>query len=123
MIKKTITFEDYNGNQRTEDAYFNLTKTELVRMDVANVGGLHEYMQNAIDKKDAKSILEVFEMFVSKSYGIKTEDGLSFMKNPELTEKFMNSAAYDALLMELITNQDKAEAFLKGIVPKDLNVE
>ena len=32
MLKKTITYTDYNGVRRTEDFWFNLSKAEIMEM-------------------------------------------------------------------------------------------
>ena len=40
MLKKTITYTDYNDNERTEDFYFNFSKAELTEMELSTVGGL-----------------------------------------------------------------------------------
>ena len=33
MLKKSITYEDYNGEMATEDFFFHLSKAELVEIE------------------------------------------------------------------------------------------
>lgn len=120
MLKKTITFVDYNGNEQTKDYYFNLTKAEIMKMEMSTEGGLAEKIQKITDAKDVPAIIAVFEEVIQKSYGVKTADG-GFLKRPADLEAFMASPAYSELFMELATDADAAAAFINGVVPKDMN--
>ena len=120
MIKKTITYEDYNGNQRTEDFYFNLTKAEVVKMEMGIKGGLAEMIQRIVAAQDTPAIIEVFEDLILKSYGRKGPDGKRFEKSEELTKEFEQTEAYSQLFMELATDAEKAAEFVNGIVPADI---
>ena len=122
MIKKTITYHDYNGVERTEDFYFNLNKAELMKMEMAIKGGMAEMIQRIVAAQDAPAIIEVFEVFedlIKRSYGVKTPDGRGFLKKAEDLEAFMSTEAYSILFMELATDADKAAEFVNGIVPAD----
>ena len=118
MLKKTITYTDFNGNQRTEDHYFNLTKAEVVEMEMGVTGGYSEMIQRVVAAQDAPSIMKVFKEFIVKSYGIKSPDGLRFMKSEEITNNFLQTEAYSTLFMELCTNAEAAAAFVNAVVPK-----
>ena len=120
MIKKTITYIDYNGNSRTEDHYFNLSKSEIMKMEMGVSGGLAEMIQRVIAAQDQPALMKIFEDFIHKSYGIKTPDGKGFRKTPEDLEAFIATPAYDELFMELCTNAEAASAFINGIIPADL---
>lgn len=120
MIKKTITYTDYNGNVRTEDAYFNLTKAEITKMELSIKGGLAEMIKRIVDAQDTPAIIDVFEDLIKRSYGVKTPDGRGFMKRPEDLEAFMATEAYSQLFMELATDADAAAKFVNGIVPADM---
>ncbi len=120
MLKKTITYTDYNGTERTKDYYFNLTKAELMKMEMGTTGGLTEKIKNITDNKDVPAIIEVFEDLIKKSYGVKTTDG-GFKKNPEYVEEFVSTEAYSVLFMELATDADAAVAFINGIIPADMS--
>lgn len=121
MIKKTITFTDYNGVERTEDHYFNLNKTELLRMDYGMSGGMQSYLRRIIQANDYDSLMKIFEEFVRKAYGRKSDDGRRFMKSDEITNSFIETEAYDQLFWELFTDTDKAIEFFNGIVPNELS--
>lgn len=120
MIKKTITFPDYNGNERTEDFYFNLTKAEITKMELSTKGGLAEMIQRIVAAQDTPAIIEVFEDLIKRSYGVKTPDGRGFVKKKEDLDAFMATEAYSQLFMELATDADAAAKFVNGVVPADM---
>ena len=122
MIKKTITYNDYNGVERTEDFHFNLNKAELMKMEMGTKGGMAEMIQRIVAAQDAPAIIAVFEDLIQRSYGVKTPDGRGFIKRASDLEEFMATEAYSILFMELATDADKAAEFVNGIVPADAAV-
>ena len=120
MIKKTITYTDYNGNERKEDHYFNLTKAEITKMEMSISGGMAEKINRIVAAQDTPAIIEVFEDLIQRSYGVKTPDGKGFIKKPEYLEAFMATEAYSQLFMELATDADAAAKFVNGIMPADV---
>lgn len=123
MIKKTITYVDYNGTERTEDFYFNLSKAELMEMEMGTKGGLTEELQRIINAQDTPEIIKVFKGLLLKSYGQKSPDGKRFIKSAELSEEFEQTEAYSHLFMELATDDKKASDFVNGIMPSDISAE
>lgn len=119
MLKKTITYKDYNDNERTEDFYFNLSRAELVEMELGTTGGMAERIQKIVAAQDAPAIVNVFKDLVLKAYGVKSDDGKRFIKNEELREAFSQTEAYSQLFMELATDDKKAAEFINNIVPSD----
>lgn len=122
MIKKTITYTDYNGNERTEDFYFNLNKAELMEMEMSTTGGLAEMIQRIVAAQDAPAIIKIFKELVLNAYGQKSPDGKRFIKKDELREEFSQTEAYSQLFMELATDADAAAKFIKGIIPNDIDL-
>lgn len=120
MIKKTITYTDYDGHERTEDFYFNLSKAELMEMELSVTGGFTQMIDRIIKAEDVPAIAKVFKELLLKSYGQKSNDGKRFIKSPELTEEFSQTEAYSELYMELATNTESATAFVNGLAPADL---
>lgn len=120
MLKKTITFEDFMGNQRTEDHYFNLTKAEILDSELDYQGGMTQYIQDIINTTDGPALKELFKKIVLMSYGKISPDGRKFIKNAELTEDFIQTNAYSELFVELFTDATKAAAFINAIVPSDV---
>ena len=118
MIKKTITYTNYNDEEVTEDFYFNLTKAECLEMEMVAQGGLAEQLEGIVKSKDKKKIIETFKEVVLKAYGVKSQDGRRFIKTPELAAEFAQTEAYSDLFMELATNADEASKFVNGIMPK-----
>lgn len=119
MLKKTITYTDFNGIERTEDHYFNLTKAEVVEMEMGVNGGYSEMIQRIVNAQDAPTIMKTFKEFIRKSYGVKSDDGRRFIKSEEISDSFMQTEAYSTLFMELCTNAEVAAAFVSGILPKN----
>ena len=118
MLKKTITYTDYNGLERTEDFYFNLTKAEIMEMELSTTGGLSETINKIVSSKDAPAIIKIFKDLVLKAYGEKSHDGKRLMKSEEITTAFTQTDAHSQLFMELATDADAAAKFVNGIVPK-----
>lgn len=117
MLKKTITYTDYNQAERTEDFYFNLTKAEVMEMEMSTSGGLAEMIKKIVAAKDAPAIIKVFKDLILKTYGEKSPDGKRFIKSEEITTAFAQTEAYSQLFMELATDPDKAAEFVNGIIP------
>lgn len=117
MYKKTITFEDYNGVTKTEDFFFNLTKTEIIKMERKTEGGMIDRLKKIINTKDTNGLMDFVEELINLSYGIKTPNG-GFRKNPTLTEDFISSPAYDELYMELMSTDDSLSNFIQGVFPR-----
>lgn len=118
MLKRDITYENFDGENVTETFYFNLTKTELLELQVDFEGGIEELIKRIIRAEDMKTLLSLFKRIVLASYGVRSDDGKRFIKNDELREEFTQTAAFDSLFMELATDEEKASAFIMGIVPK-----
>ena len=121
MLKKTITYTDYDGLERTEEFRFNLTKAELMDMELTTVGTFSKLMQKIIDEKDMVRLAKYFKELILKSYGVKSDDGKRFIKSPELSEAFSQTEAYSELYMELLSNSDYAVKFIQQVMPKDLD--
>ena len=119
MLKKTITYTDYFGLERTEDFYFHLTEAELMKMQLSSYGGLAEQLKAIIDAKDAPTIVKIFEDIILGAYGQKSEDGRRFMKSEEIKNGFKETEAYSKLFVELTTDADAAAKFVNGIIPAD----
>lgn len=129
MYKKTVTFTDFNGDEKKRDLYFNLTEAELSEMALSVNGGLDKLLQKIIDEGDNAKIVEYFKKIILMSYGEKSLDGESFIKYDEngrkLSDKFVQTAAYSALFMELSTDAEAAADFINKIIPKKMrqNIE
>ena len=122
MLKLTETYKDYNGVERTEDFYFNLTKAEIMEMEMTTTGGLAEMIQRIVDAKDAPAIIKIFKELILKAYGEKSADGKRFVKSEELSNAFAQTEAYSNIFMRLATDSDAAAAFVNGIIPSDIDV-
>ena len=121
MLKKAIKYTDYNGVERNEDFYFNLSKAEIMEMEMSTTGGLAEMIQKVVNAQDAPSIIKIFKDLILKAYGVKSDDGRQFIKNDKVRDEFAQTEAYSILFMELATDADAASEFVNGIVPSDVN--
>ena len=122
MLKKTIKYTDYDGNEREEDFYFNLSKAEVTEMELSKEGGMSEYIKKISATQNAPELIKLFKEIITKSYGEKSLDGKRFIKNKELTEAFTQTEAYSELFVELASNADEAVKFINGIMPKNMTV-
>ena len=125
MLKKTITYTDYNNLERTEDHYFNLNKAEIMKMQVTTAGGLAEMLSKIVAAQDYPAIYKTFEEIVDLAYGVKSPDGKRFMKEDEnghaYYKEFKQTEAYSQLIMELATDANAAKDFVNGIIPADMS--
>lgn len=122
MIKKTMTYKDYDGNQRTEDFWFNLTKAEAAKLEFGTTGGITKMIERIVQEQDVKRILDVFEDLILRSYGKKSPDGKRFIKNAEQTEEFIQTEAYSDLFIEFMNNPDEFSKFFAGVLNFEVNM-
>lgn len=120
MLKKTIKYTDYNGVERTEDFYFNLSKAEIAEMELEIPGGMSAMLQRITKAQDTPTLVKIFKDLILRSYGVKSDDGKRFIKSQQLKEEFSQTEAYSELFMELATNAESASQFVNGIIPADL---
>lgn len=117
MLKKTIAYIDYNGDEQIEDFYFNINKSEATKLEVSDPAGFSSYMQRIVEENNKLRIFEVFESLLMLAYGEKSEDGRHFRKSDDMSRDFVQSAAYDALFEELTSNQKALSDFVIGVFP------
>ena len=120
MLKRTVNYEDFNGDQKTKDYYFNFTEAELAELELSVDGGLSTLLEKIIHEQDRRELIGYFKKLVLMAYGEKSADGELFIKNEEVRSKFESSAAYAALFMEFATNATAAAEFVNGVLPKSV---
>lgn len=120
MIKKTVTFTDFDGNKRTEDFYFHLTEQELTEWELSVDGGLSGVLTRIVNSQDTKMLIGIFKDLLVKSYGVKTPDGRGFVKNEEVLNNFTCTQAFSDIYMELATDDKAAAEFVNGVMPASL---
>ena len=117
MIKETIEYSDFNGVQRKEDFYFNLTKAEITELELGTEGGLSSMIEKVVAEQKLPKLIELFKEVIKKSYGKKSDDGRRFMKSEEIFLDFSQTEAYSILFMKLATDDKAAAAFMNGVIP------
>lgn len=123
MLKKTIKYVDFDGNERSEEYRFHLSKSELMEMELSTSGGMERMVNRIVNARDAKSLVKIFKEIILKSYGELSDDGKFFIKvkdGHKLADDFAQTEAYSELFMELTTNEEAAAEFINGIVPANL---
>lgn len=125
MIKKTITYEDFEGNKKTKDFYFHMNQVEFAKLNGEIPGGLEKRIQEIINDQDQDAMLRMIDLLVSRSYGERDEDGFTKIgrNGRPLYERFVNTSAYDKLIIELITQENNITAFLRGIMPNEIQTK
>lgn len=111
------TFKDFDGNERKAKFYFHFSEAEIMKLELKTEGGLETVLQRIIDGKDQAKTAEYFEYFLHKSYGVKSDDGISFDKSPEILNRFIAHAAYSQIYMRILTDAQAAADFINGIIP------
>lgn len=120
MIKKTIPYTDYDGTERTEDFYFNLSMAELMEMQTSVEGGMRGYIQRIMAANDQTALMKLFKDVLLMTYGKKSDDGRLFLKNDAIRTEFEASPAFSAIYMELMSDAQKAADFINGLIPANL---
>lgn len=120
MLEKEFEYTDYNGVVRKEKHYFNFSESEMTEMQLMKVGGFAEYLQSIIDAKDQTVLVTVFKDLILKAYGVKSEDGRRFIKSPATSEEFAQTEAYSQLYMSLVSSEQAALDFFRGVIPPSM---
>lgn len=119
MLKKKITYTDYNGMERNDYFYFNMTEREVVML-LAQLGvdDLKEYTNKLVESGDSKAMFSFIDNIILSSIGAKSEDGKRFVKNKLIRDDFEQSEAYNVLFMDFLQNPSTASSFASAIVAK-----
>lgn len=120
MYAKTIKYTDYNGNEREETFYFNLSKAEIIDLEWRTPGGLENHFKGILQRLNGQELADTFKMLIQKSYGVKDPEGRRFIKNEEVLKNFIETEAYSELYIQLATDDKAAAEFVNGIFPKDV---
>lgn len=120
MLKKTIKYEDFNGNEISEDFYFNLTEAELLEMESKD-GSMQAKLERIINTRDTSAIMGIFKEIIIAAYGVKSDDGKRFIKDEETVKYLTQSNAYSELYVSLLSNVDEAISFITGILPAKIS--
>ena len=120
MLKKTVTYKDYNGIERTEDHFFNMNEAEIAKMEMSVNGGLTTHLRRVLAAQDQVAIIDLVDDLLKRSYGVKSIDGRKFEKSEAIWNEFKNTEAYSIIFMEVAFNAEKASEFVNGILPADL---
>ena len=120
MLAKKIKYNDYNGVEREETYYFNLNKSELIKLELLTEGGYEAMLNRIVETRDIPKIAQTFDEIIKLSYGRKSLDGARFEKSEQLVKEFLESPAYDVLFVGFIEHPEQFAEFLNGIIPADL---
>jgi hypothetical protein len=123
MLRRPIKFVDLDGVEREEEFLFNLSKTDLIKMEAETEGGLHYRIDRITREKNVAKLIQEIAEIVKLAYGERSDDGKRFVKSPEISKAFSETPAYDALIWELSTSDEAAATFFKGVMPQELEAE
>lgn len=118
MLKKVVKYEDFDGNEREEAFYFNLTEAEATEMELSKNGGLIKFIETVVQEQDGPTMVKLFKDLVLTCYGEKSPDGKFFFKNDDIRAKFAASPVYSIIFMELATSAEAASIFINGVAPQ-----
>ena len=120
MIKQTVTYKDFNGDEQTDDLYFNLTPEEVVSLQFSAKGGLDVVLDKIIKTDDTVKLMPLFKSIVDIAHGERSADGKNFYKDEQTLREFKSSGAYSELIVMLVTDPKIATEFTNGIMPEGL---
>ncbi len=120
MLKKTIKYTDFEDNVREETICFNISRAELAMMENSEVGGFRKKLERIVNAQDNVAIMEVLRDIIHRSVGDISADGRRFMKSEEISRNFEETEAYSELIVELLSDEEKAAEFINGIMPKEI---
>ena len=120
MLKKTITYEDYDGNKRTEDSYFNLNESELTQLRLSRSGGIEKMLERIVQEQNAPEIIAMVKEIMLLAYGEKSDDGKVFLKSPEISHRFECTEAFNEIFMDICSSPEQASDFFRAILPAKL---
>jgi hypothetical protein len=119
MLKKEIHWKGFDGEDVSDVFYFNISMSEVLELEVEAEESLSDYLKRVVESDSRKDILAAVRRFIDKSYGVRSDDGRSFIKDPVHTAAFRRSLAYDTLIEELLTSEESAQIFMTGIFPAE----
>lgn len=120
MLKREIKYEDFNGEEAIDTFYFNISKAELIELEVEYDKGFGKFLQSVVESKDNKELVKRFKEIILMAYGEKSPDGKRFVKNEQIREEFSQTAAFQSLFLELASDEKAAAAFVEGVLPRDV---
>lgn len=123
MIGKTIEYVDYDGMTQKDTFYFNLNKAELLEMEASRIGGMSKLLRNIAESTKTDQIIPIFKEILCRAIGEKSLDGKRFVKNQEVTDRFLQSEAYNVFFQELLETPGAAASFIKGVMPAEISAE
>lgn len=130
MFSRTFEYKGYDGEMRKETWWFNLSETELYKLELGTVGGVNGMMNRMLREEQPDKIVDMFEKIILTSVGERSADGRRFLKKPrpgmpwgEVAEDFRETPAYDQLFIELVSDGTKVSDFLKGAIPEELAIK
>ena len=120
MIKYTVNYKNFNGDVKSKDLYFDLRKRELLLWETQVPEGMHGILEKAIADGDSGTIARILDDLMLRGYGERSADGESFIKSDDIRKRFEQSAAYDQLFIDIMSDPKKAADFFNGMVPSDM---
>lgn len=123
MFKKTVTYRDFNDVERTEEYFFHLSTTEVLKLEKNKDGSLSEQLEKIQRDEDEAAMLDMITKLVLLAYGEKSEDGRRFVKSDKLVEEFTETEAYSQIFLDIMTNENELIDFITGILPKEMSQE
>lgn len=118
MLKRQVTFTDFDGNQRVQPLYFNLTKFEWLELEQSVPDGFSVMLQAALETEDTNTTVNLLKKLILTAYGERTAEG-AFVKTDDKAIQFSKSEQFSALFWELVNDPAASEQFFTGLIPAD----
>jgi hypothetical protein len=127
MLKKPIKYKDFDEQDVEEEFYFNISEAEVIELEHEHKGGMSGWLEELVKIEDNRQMFAELKKIILLSYGEKSPDGKQFLKKDSegrpLSAQFEQSAAYNALMFEIFSDEGNAAAFLTGVFPERVRKE
>lgn len=132
MIKENISWKGHDGNPANKTLYFNLTRFEIAhdmelevlesRFKKFEEEVIRDNVQRQMTPPETREMLDIVQTLIKHSYGVRSADGKRFTKNEEVWTEFVEIGAFDAFIWYLFEDTDRANRFMEGIWPEELQI-
>ena len=122
MISTHVKYENFEGQTVEEDLYFHLSKSDLLTLEVRYGMSFQDYVNQLMKKNDRYGLINLAKDIILDAYGVKTSSN-QFNKTKEIKESFQYSPAFDEVLLDLMSDEEKFRQFLEGVVPSDVRAQ
>lgn len=123
MLRKNVTYKDFDGNPVTEEFCFHLMEADFIDLDFKyeSFGGLKSYLLGLIkeiqnnENAPKRPMYEFLKEVISLSVGKRI--GNRFDRSQEAKDRFFQTGAYSNFIIDMINDPTGIPDFFNAITP------